>query len=333
MRIAVLLLNYGCPDSPPAVYHFLRNLFGDPAILPVPPVFRHLLARRLATRRWREAAENYRQIGGSPLLDIIRRQARALQVALQDAGEVRVYVGMRYWHPFIHEAMAAITAWAPDRLVALPLFPHYCTATTGTVLRAVHKHAGPLRKKLVCIEQYFDHPDYLEAVLETITQALDRGQAPADTVLLFSAHGVPQRLVDRGDPYVHHIRQCVERLAQHFAYSSVLSFQSRVGKARWYGEDTLETVAALGQRGVSSLAVVPISFTSENVETLYELDILVKEAAMASGITRYIRVPTVDESPRYIQALAELVRESLQSPPKAACWIGLPKLDVASKLS
>lgn len=308
MKIAVLLLNYGCPDSPCAVYGFLYNLFNDPAILPVPALLRPWLAARIASRRAPEASDYYRRIGGSPMLRIIEQQCRALQEALQDLGEVRVYAGMRYWHPFIHETMAAISAWDPHRLIALPLFPHYCAATTGTVFTAVHKHAGPLRSRTAYIEAYFDHPDYLAAMRDTIRHTLADAQAAAETVLLFSAHGVPQKMVDRGDPYVHHIRQCAERLAQAFPYPSRLSFQSRVGKARWYGEYTLDTVEALGKSGVKSLAVVPISFTSENVETLYELDILVKEAAVASGVEHYIRIPTVGTAPRYITALAELVR-------------------------
>jgi ferrochelatase len=308
MRIAVLLLNYGCPDAPGAVYPFLYNLFNDPAILPVPAVLRPWLAARIATRRWPEAADNYRRIGGSPMRRIIEQQCRALQEALQDLGEVRVDAGMRYWHPFIHETMATIHAWNPDRLIALPLFPHYCAATTGTVFIAVRQHAGALRPRTAYIEAYFDHPEYLAAVRDTIRHTLACARAAADTVLLFSAHGVPQKMVDRGDPYVHQIRQCAERLAQAFPYTSRLSFQSRVGKARWYGECTLDTVAALGKSGVKSLAVVPISFTSENVETLYELDILVKQAAVASGVEHYIRIPTVGTSPRYIMALAELVR-------------------------
>jgi ferrochelatase len=311
MKIAVLLLNYGCPDSPQAVYPFLFNLFNDPAILPVPFFLRPWLAKRIATRRCPEAAENYRQIGGSPMLCIIRRQCLALQEALQDMGEIRVYPGMRYWHPFIHETMAAINAWNPDQVVALPLFPHYCSATTGTVFREVHKHAGPLKQRLIYINEYFDHPDYLQAVIGRIREEMARRQAASDTVLLFSAHGVPQKIVDRGDPYVYHIQQCVEQVSRAFAYVSVLGFQSRVGKAKWYGDFTLDRVEALGKSGVKSLAVVPISFTSENVETLYELDILVKDAAIASGIEHYIRIPTVDDSPCYIKALADLTRQGV----------------------
>jgi ferrochelatase len=314
MRIAIILLNYGCPDSQQAVYPFLYNLFNDPAILSVPFFVRPWLARRITANRCAKAADNYRQIGGSPMLRIIQQQGRVLQEALRDAGEVRVYTGMRYWHPFIHETMATIRAWAPDRLIALPLFPHFCSATTGTVFREVQKHAGKLKKRIAYINDYFDQPDYLEAMIDTIKQTMARCQATPDTVLLFSAHGVPQRLVDRGDPYVHHIQQCVKHITPHFAYESVLSFQSRVGKAKWYGEFTLDAVATLGKRGVTSLAVVPISFTSENVETLYELDIQVKEAAVASGIEQYIRIPTVDASPHYIDALAKLVRGCLTSP-------------------
>jgi ferrochelatase len=312
LKTAVILLNYGCPDSPQAVYPFLFNLFNDPAILSVPFFLRSWLAKRIATRRCPDAAENYRQIGGSPMLTIIQRQGTALQEALRDMGEVRVYTGMRYWHPFIHETMASIRAWEPDSLVALPLFPHYCSATTGTVFGEVHKHAGPLKSRLIYVNAYFDHPDYLDAVAGTIRDAMAQRQAAPGTVLLFSAHGVPQRIVDRGDPYVHQIQQCVQKLASQFQYESVLSFQSRVGKAKWYGDFTLDKVTALGARGVRSLAVVPISFTSENVETLYELDILVKDTAIASGIEHYIRVPAVDDAPGYIKALADLVWHSVR---------------------
>lgn len=313
-RLAVILLNYGCPDTPEAVYHFLYNLFNDPAILPLPWLVRPFLARRIAARRWREAAKNYQRIGGSPMLGIIEQQCQALQKALAPLGDVRVYAGMRYWHPFIHDTMATIRAWQPDHLLALPLFPHYCCATTGTVFGEVNRHAGSLRHRLTYVNDYGEHPMYLQAVTDTIVQTMLEHAATHDTVLLFSAHGVPQRLVDRGDPYVQHIEQCVAHLAQRFSQPSVLSFQSRIGKAKWYGECTLDTVAALGQQGVRSLAVVPISFTSENVETLYELDIQVKQVALAHGIERYIRVPTVDVAPRYIAALAQLVRQSLRTP-------------------
>ena len=313
MKTAIILLNYGCPDSEEAVYPFLYNLFNDPAIIPLPSVLRWFLARRIASRRLFDAAENYRQIGGSPMLRIIQRQGRALATALADLGEVRAFPGMRYWHPFIHEAIQEITLWEPDQVVALPLFPHYCSATTGTVLQEVRNRSGALQARTIYIDAYYDNPDYLAAVCDTIRDALSQHRAPSDTVLLFSAHGVPQKIVDRGDPYVHQIQHCVERIYKEFPNRSVLSFQSRVGKAKWYGDFTLDRVAALGKEGVRSLAVVPISFTSENVETLYELDILVKQAALEHGIEQYIRVPAVDDRPRFIQTLADLVRIHIPS--------------------
>lgn len=312
MKTAVMLLNYGCPDSQAAVYPFLFNLFNDPAIIALPAFLRRLLARRIASRRQFDAAENYRQIGGSPMLRIIQGQGHALEAALADLGEVRAYPGMRYWHPFIAEAMQEILVWEPEQVVALPLFPHYCSATTGTVLREVRRCAGAWQSRITCIDAYYNHPGYLAAVDETIREALQQHRAPSDTVLLFSAHGVPQKFVDRGDPYVQQIQQCVETIAKNFPNRSVLSFQSRVGKARWHGDFTLDRVAALGKAGVRSLAVVPISFTSENVETLHELDILVKQAALESGIERYIRVPTVDNRPRFIRTLADLVRTRIK---------------------
>ncbi len=277
----------------------------------MPFFLRYWLARRLASRRWREAAENYQRIGGSPMLGVIQKQCRALQDALEPVGEVRVYPGMRYWHPFIADTMARIRDWDPDRVVALPLFPHACSATTGTTLNEVWKHAGSLRPRLRSVPAYFEHPDYLAAVQDTIVQTLRRGRAEPDTLVLFSAHGVPQRFVDRGDPYVHQIRQGVERIATTLPHDWRLSFQSRVGKARWYGDFTLDVVADLGRRGVRSLAVVPISFTSENVETRYELDILVRETATSGGIVQYLRAPTVDDHPLYIRALAGLVQQHL----------------------
>jgi ferrochelatase len=174
--------------------------------------------------------------------------------------------------------------------------PADCVALTAFL-------GGMLRRDMIAL----DEAQLVALCLEDL-EALLAVHGAADTVLLFSAHGVPQKMVDRGDPYVHHIRQCAKRIAEALPYASRLSFQSRVGKARWYGNFTLDTVAVLGQSGVRSLAVVPLSFASENVETLYELDMLVKQAAVASGMAHYIRVPTLDTSPRYINALAELVR-------------------------
>jgi ferrochelatase len=314
MKIAVLLLNYGCPDSPRAVYNFLYNLFNDRAIIPLPWPLRPLLARHIARRRFADAADNYARIGGSPMLRIIQRQCRALGAALQDEGEVQVYAGMRYWHPFIADTMSRIAAWGPDRLIALPLFPHYCSATTGTVFGEVRRHAGHLQQHTSYVQTYHDDPDYLAAVAATITDTLAQHQAPSETVVLFSAHGVPQRLVERGDPYVHHIKDSAAQLAKRLAYPAMVSYQSQVGRVRWYGASTLDTVATLGRQGNRSLAVVPLSFTSENVETLYELDVLVKDAAQSAGIQHYMRIPTVDVSPRYIKALAGLVRTALHCP-------------------
>jgi ferrochelatase len=314
MKIAVLLLNYGCPDSPQAVYDFLYNLFNDRAVLPLPWPLRLLLARRIARRRWTEAAHNYQRIGGSPLLAIIKRQGQALEAALQDVGEVRVYAGMRYWHPFIADTMATIEAWEPEQVIALPLFPHYCSATTGTVFGEVRRHAGRLREKIAYVPAHYDHPDYLAAVAATIQETLTKQQVPAETVLVFSAHAIPQRLVRQGDPYVSHIEYSAACLGRQFPFASLVSYQSQVGKVRWHGASTLDTVAACGRNGVTSLAVVPLSFTAENVETLYELDILVRDAAHTAGITHYLRVPTVDMSPLYINALAGLVRTALHCP-------------------
>lgn len=328
-KLAVVLFNLGGPDSPAAVRPFLQNLFRDPAILGVPQPLRAVLAWLIARRRAPVAAEIYAQIGGgSPLLANTRAQADALQLALEDLGGVKVFVAMRYWHPFIEQVVAEVREFAPDRIVLLPLYPQFSTTTTTSALQAWRK--GAARDGLtapthtVCC--YPGNSGFIGALADLIRPAYDRaysatGKAPR---LLFTAHGLPQRVVERGDPYQAQVELTAAAVIEALAIPQLdaqISYQSRVGPLEWlrpYTEDELHRAGA----DRVPLVVAPIAFVSEHSETLVELDITYRQEALKLGVPHYERVPTVGTHPAFIASLAGVVRAALARPPQVAADTG-----------
>jgi ferrochelatase len=318
-RTSVVLLNMGGPDSEAAIQPFLHNLFSDPEILsfPLAGLVRPFLARAIAARRAPRVLPNYRAIGGkSPLREISEAQAAALQTELGGAAAgIAVHVAMRYWHPFAAEAAGAIRAWNPARLVVLPLYPHYCRATTGSSLRdleAALAAAGLGAVPRTVVGDYPDYAPYVDALAETVREGLER--LPGATVL-YSAHGLPQKIIDRGDPYLDHVQRTVAALAQRLPdVPWRLAFQSRVGPVKWLEPALGNELAALAGEGVRNLVVVPISFVSDHIETLHELDIEYREAAAGLGITGYVRAAALNTRPAFIAALAQRVRQVLGDP-------------------
>ncbi|HEU4937930.1 MAG TPA: ferrochelatase [Vicinamibacterales bacterium] len=320
---AVLLFNLGGPDDLESVEPFLVNLFTDREIIQLPGgrTLQPWVARLIAKMRGPSVRNNYRRIGGgSPQLRITRQQAEALEDRLNVPNQAayRVFVAMRYSRPTADDALEAIAAAGITRIVTLTLFPHWSKATTGSSRNEFERVlASPRwrdsRFEITHIEQYADHPLYLEALTATVRTAWDDipEARRARTVLLFSAHGLPQRFIDEGDPYVEHIDATrfgvLERL--NVPNRQLLAFQSRTGPVRWIGPGTEEVLSELGDEGVSDVLVIPLSFVSDHIETLYEVDMLFADAARAAGITGYYRPPALNCHPLFIDALASLVTD------------------------
>jgi len=317
MKIAVVLFNLGGPDGPEAVRPFLRNLFSDPAIIRAPAWLRWIIAELISRLRARMAVRNYAHMGGaSPLNAETKAQADALAAELarrRPADETRVFTAMRYWRPLTETAAAEVAAFAPEELVLLPLYPQYSTTTTASSLAAwARAYAGAGRQRAVCC--YFDAPGLVEAHAALIRRAWEAAGAPKPVRLLFSAHGLPQRISDSGDPYRWQVEQTCAAVAARLGdgWDWRLCFQSRVGPTRWIGPETLAEIEAAGRAGLG-VVVDPIAFVSEHVETLVELDRDYADAARRAGAQPYIRVPALGTHPRFIEALADLVDGALAS--------------------
>lgn len=313
-RIAVVLFNLGGPDSPAAVLPFLRNLFRDPAILRVPALVRPFLAELIARGRAPVAREIYGRIGGrSPILPETEAQARALEGSLADAGEVRVFVAMRYWHPRARATAAAVRAFAPTQIVLLPLYPQFSTTTTESSFdewRRVYGNAA----NTVAVGCYPREEWFVQAYAACIAPVLADARKHGTPRVLFSAHGLPQKIADAGDPYTHHVQQSVAAIARALglpASTWVTTFQSRVGRLEWVKPSTEDEVKRAGADRVP-LVLAPISFVSEHSETLVELDIELRETAQHAGVPAYFRAPTVSAADAFIAGLAELVRTALR---------------------
>ena len=312
-RVAVVLLNLGGPDSPAAVEPFLRNLFGDPAILRLPAPLRRLLARLIAKRRGPEARAIYRRMGGrSPLLAETEAQARALRGTLADFGSVEVVVAMRHWHPTSGEAARRVASFRPDRIVLLPLYPQFSTTTTASSLEAweVAARDAGISAPTGAVCCYPEAPGLIEAHAALIEPLLEAAAAQGLPRLLFSAHGLPKRVVAAGDPYRWQVeataRGIVKRLGRE-GLDWAVCYQSRVGPLAWIGPSTLEEIARAGRDRVP-LVVAPVAFVSEHAETLVELDMTCRAFAEEVGVPRYARVPALGTHPAFIAALAGLVR-------------------------
>jgi len=323
-RVGVLLLNLGGPDTLEDVGPFLFNLFSDPEIIRLPfPWLQRPLAWFISSRRTKTSQENYRQIGGgSPLRQITEAQGEALKQELSDMGNAaNIYVGMRYWHPFTEEAIAKIKRDGIEHLVILPLYPQFSISTSGSSFRLLEKLWREDVKlnelPYTVIASWYKQPGYLQAMAELIAQELDQFPNPDEVQIFFSAHGVPKSYVkEAGDPYQQEIEECTYLIMQTLNRSNpyTLAYQSRVGPVEWlqpYTEDALEE---LGKKGVQDMVVVPISFVSEHIETLQEIDIEYREIAEEAGIHNFRRVPALNTHPTFIKALADLVVDSMQNP-------------------
>lgn len=324
-KSGILLLNLGGPETQQDVQPFLFNLFSDPDLIRLPfPRLQKLFAGIISHLRARKSKRNYAAIGGgSPLLRMTNAQARALQDTLVMMGfDLPVYVGMRYWHPLIESVVQQIKADEITHLVVLPLYPQYSTSTTGSSFRlletlwAQDPHLANIN--LVLINSWYDQKDYLEAMATGIRTELDQFPDPDTVHVLFSAHGVPEEYVTcYGDPYQQEMEACVRLIGKqiHQVNPFSLAYQSRVGPVRWLNPYTEDVIPRLGAQGVKQLLVVPISFVSDHIETLEEIDIEYAHLAKSSGIQTFRRVPALNTDPGLIQAMVKLITPYLRLSP------------------
>jgi len=324
-RVGVLLLNLGGPEQLEDVRPFLFNLFSDPEIIRLPFTWlQKPLAWLISSSRAKKSQANYKLIGGgSPLLRITQEQGQALQASLQEKGqEAQIYVGMRYWHPFTEEAIARIKRDKVTRLVILPLYPQFSISTSGSSFRLLAKiwQEDPELQQQVdytVIPSWYQRPGYLRAMADLIAQQLDQFSEPDRVQIFFSAHGVPLSYVEEaGDPYQKEIEDCTDLIMQTLdrPNSHTLAYQSRVGPVEWLKPYTEDSIEELATQGVENLLVVPISFVSEHIETLQEIDMEYREVAEQAGIHNFKRVPALNTHPVFIDDLAEMVISAINTP-------------------
>ncbi len=315
-KLAIVLFNLGGPDSPEAVQPFLFNLFNDPSIIRLPNPFRLMLATVVSRKRARIASGIYEQLGGgSPLLSNTRAQADSLETALADLGHVKVFIAMRYWHPMAAETARAVKAFEPDEIVLLPLYPHFSTTTTASSLRVWHEAASAVRlqapMRTICC--YATEPGFIAATARLIRERYDEASRHGRPRVLFSAHGLPKKIVEGGDPYQWQCEMTASALVaalgiEHLDWVSC--YQSRVGPLEWIGPATEEEIERAGADGVP-VVIAPIAFVSEHSETLVEIEIEYRHLAEEKGVPFFGRVSAVGVEAEFIAGLARLVREAV----------------------
>lgn len=327
-KIAVVLFNLGGPDKLSSVKPFLFNLFNDKAIINLPQPFRFLLASLIANRRKKKSQKIYEQIGGkSPLLDISEAQAHQLEKELSFFGDFKVFVSMRYWHPMAKEVIKNILSYKPERLILLPLYPQFSSSTTASSLQDFLEKLNFETKfnninvgvQQVCC--YFEEPEFILAhaklVKKTIAKFYDR---LPNLRLLFSAHGLPQKLINQGDPYVFQIEKTSHKITENLQqlllneghqpikFDMKVCYQSKVGPLEWTGP-SLESEIRRAALDNKIPVIIPVSFVSEHSETLVELDIDYRNLAKTLGISDYLRVPALNTDGNFIQSLVEICKK------------------------
>mmetsp|Transcript_21857 Transcript_21857/g.28275 ORF Transcript_21857/g.28275 Transcript_21857/m.28275 type:complete len:496 (+) Transcript_21857:119-1606(+) len=339
-RVGVLMLNLGGPETGDDVEGFLYNLFADPDIIQLPGPLSPLqpfIAWFISSRRAPKSREAYASIGGgSPILKYSNEQARLIAESIQEryGVAVKTYIGMRYWYPFTEEALDEIQKDKIEALVILPLYPQFSISTSGSSLRVLQeefiKHPTKYNNMVhTVVPSWYDRPGYVQAMLDLMMEQLDsfseeelqeqreagNGQLKPRHVL-FSAHGVPQKYIEAGDPYQSQMLECVDIISAKLPddVEVHLSYQSRVGPIEWLRPYTDDVLPSLGESGVKNLVVVPISFVSEHIETLEEIDIEYRELAEESGISNWRRCPALNTNKGFVDDMGDLVMEALAEP-------------------
>lgn len=330
-RVAVVLFNLGGPTDLKAVKPFLFNLFNDPQILRMPAFLRFILAKLISTLRYKKARGIYERMGGkSPLVEHTVAQGHALEKAYQDVAlqalihkpfDLKTFVCMRYWHPLSPAVIKDLENYAPDALVLLPLYPQYSTTTTQSSFMDFHRHLKKSPTLTQCLTYfvgcYPTHPNLIDAFVENLQTCLDKSTPHGRPIILFSAHGLPQDIVDQGDPYPIHIEatsnQVIHQLKDTVGdiFDTKICYQSKVGPKKWLEPATADMIKTFAQ-DKRPLIVVPIAFVSDHSETLVELDQDYKKLALDYGAPSYERCQSLNTHPKFIQGLLDLVLMSLQ---------------------
>lgn len=340
MMTGVILLNLGGPDSLQAVKPFLYNLFSDREIIRLGPApFQKPLAWLISTLRSPKTEKMYSQIGGkSPILDITQAQAKALEEALNnhpnssvaqgERGRItdhtqffKVYIGMRYWRPFTEEVVDQISRDGIRKVIGLSLYPHYSITTSGSSISQFEKAASGQGMEIITIHSWHNHPLYIEALVDVIKKGLGsfspssfsrRPSALSDIHVLFSAHSLPQKIIDQGDPYVDQTVGTIREIEKRLPITWHLSYQSKSGPVKWLEPSTESKLEELAHAGIKNVLMVPISFVSDHIETLYEIDILYKDLAERLGLNLR-RTESLNTHPTFIEALKDIVMKRLEN--------------------
>ncbi|HST13120.1 MAG TPA: ferrochelatase [Terriglobales bacterium] len=313
--LGIVLFQLGGPDTLEAIQPFLYNLFCDPDIIDFPfaRIGRRPLAKLIATTRAKKVEHHYSVIGGgSPIRRFTETQARALESALESMGvSARCFLAMRYWHPFTAEAVAQLERAGCDEVVLLPLYPHYSSTTVGSSLNEWNRQfRGDIPVQVV--KSFYRDERYLDALIEKIDEALGRFPASRSPEIVFSAHSLPQSIIDKGDPYQKQIEKTVQLLMERGGWPNRhrLCYQSKVGASKWLQPSLHRTLRDLSQEKVCDVCIVPVSFVSDHVETLGEIDHEAREEAAKLGIQQFEMTAGLNDSPKFIDALAHLVLEA-----------------------
>ena len=312
---AVVLFNLGGPDSLDAVQPFLFNLFSDPDIFKI-PFGQKLFANLISKNRAPKVKEEYKLVGGkSPINEWTELQRKNLEESLKSSAyDMDVYVAMRYWNPLTEETVKKVESMNYDKIVMLPLYPHYSITTTGSSFNEWKRWYKGDKSKLVYIEEYYLNDIYIKAINERIDEALKKFTFADEVQLVFSAHGTPVSLVKKGDPYSHQIEDTVGAVvkARNYSHKHHLCFQSKVGPMKWLEPSTDKMIEKLASESKYHLLIIPISFVSDHVETLFELNIEYRHIADNCNIERYIVMEGLNDSPTFIEALKYLTINSLK---------------------
>lgn len=316
-KTAVILFNLGGPDSLKSVKPFLFNLFNDPAIMEMSAPMRYLVAKFISFRRAPKARGIYQSMGGkSPILDLTLAQASALEKQLRKNGEYKVFVSMRYWHPMSDMVAKNVKAYRPDNIILLPLYPQFSRTTTGSSLadweRAAQKVGLNVPTSTVCC--YPDDKGFIASHVSQIREAYWKAAEGGQPRILFSAHGLPEKFIQSGDPYQKQVEKTVAAITQILSVENLdyaICYQSKVGRLKWIGPSTEEEIIRAGKDSVP-VVVVPVAFVSEHSETLVELDIDYRKLAEEHNVVGYYRVPALGTDSYFIDTLAELCRKAVK---------------------
>ena len=327
-RVGIVLFQLGGPDTLEAIEPFLYNLFCDPDIIDFPfaRIGRKPLAKLISTTRARKVQHHYSTIGGgSPIRRHTERQARALETELRNQGiDAHCFVAMRYWHPFTSEAIAQLGAADCDEVVLLPLYPQYSSTTTGSS-RNEWNRLFQQDIPVHCVETFYQDTTYLDAVIEKINEARARFPVPERPEIVFSAHSVPLAVIEKGDPYQRQIEETVRLLMQRGGWLNPhrLCYQSKVGASKWLQPSLHHTLKQLSAKQVREVCVVPVAFVSDHVETLAEIDREARHEAQQLGFTQFEMSAGLNDSPKFIQALGQIVQRALQDEVGSVVPIGM----------